>query len=154
MQLSNAVTPCVLLCLIAANAAAQPVDEVRLSLREASPASPSCTLDVVSSSTAGEAILSCARTSPASHLGAHRALTASEAARLYALSEQMEMRPQRPNAEPAALTNGRKGILVVVRGAESATVDVSQGPKRLSKRDQELWQLLLSIADELRGVKR
>ena len=98
-----------------------------------------------------EAILSCQRTHPASHLGAHRPLTASEAARLLELTEQMQMQPHHPEAESAARLVGPKATLMVRRGAKDVTVDVSRGPAGLSDSQREIWQMLRSIADELRG---
>lgn len=137
----------VLLSGVVAASAAQPADKVQLSLRETSPLT-SCTLDVVTSATAGEAILHCTRTSPASNLGAHRALTAVEAARLFALSTtRAQSRPDRPSAD-----SGRKSTLVVVWGTERVSLDVSQAPERLVDDDRELWRMLRAIADELRGT--
>jgi hypothetical protein len=138
---------------LAAPAAAQPRDRVRLSLREVSAASVACALDVASNSVVGEAILTCQRTEPASHLGAHRPLTAAEAARLFALIEQMKMPPRQPDVQPAPRPVGPKATLVISRGAEGVSVDVSQGPAELLDTERELWQMMRSIADELRGVK-
>lgn len=134
--------------------AAQPRPRVQLSLREVSATSLSCALDVASNSMVGEAILTCQRTYPASHLGAHRPLTASEAARLFELTEQMQMQPRQPEAESPARPVGPKATLVIRRGAEGVTVDVSQGSTGLSDSEREIWQMLRSIADELRGMKR
>jgi len=72
----------------APDAAAQSPGQVRLSLLEASAGaeSRSCTLEVLANKTTGEATLSCERRTPTvSHLAARRALTMSEAARLYTL---------------------------------------------------------------------
>ena len=140
-------------CLAAPFSAAQPRDRVRLSLREVSAASVACALDVASNSVVGEAILTCQRTEPASHLGAHRPLTAAEAARLFALIEQMKMPPRQPDVQPAPRPVGPKSTLVISRGAEGVSVDVSQGPAGLLDTERELWQMMRSIADELRGVK-
>lgn len=138
---------CVLLAGVAGASAAQPADTVQLSLRETSPLT-SCTLDVVTSSAAGEAILHCTRTSPASNLGAHRALTAVEAARLFALSTtRAQSRPDRSGAD-----SGSKATLVLVWGTERVTLDVSQGPDNLVDDDREIWRMLRAIADELRGT--
>lgn len=139
---------------LVASTNAQPRPRVYLSLREVSAASLSCALDVASNSMVGEAILSCQRTSPASHLGAHRPLTATEAARLFALAEQMQMHPQQPGTESAARPVGPQATLVVRRGAEGVTVDVSQGAAGLSDAERDLWRMLRAIADELRGLKR
>ena len=138
---------------LAAPSAAQPRDRVRLSLREVSAASVACALDVASNSVVGEAILTCQRTEPASHLGAHRPLTAAEAARLFALAEQLKMQPRQPEPESAARLVGPRATLVISRGAEGVSVDVSQGPAGLLDTERELWQMLRSIGDELRGVK-
>lgn len=139
-------------CLVAPSAA-QPRDRVQLSLREVSAASVACALDVTSNSMVGEAILTCQRTEPASHLGAHRALAAAEAARLFALAGQTKIQPRQPDAQPAPRPIGPKATLVVSRGAAGVAVDVSQAPAGLSDTERELWQMLRSIGDELRGVK-
>ena len=139
---------------VEAPAAAQPQPRVHLSLREVSAASVACALDVTSNSMVGEAILTCQRTEPPSHLGAHRPLTAAEAARLFALAEQMKMQPRQPDAQPAARPAGPKATLVVTRGTGARSVDVSQAPAGLSDTERELWQMLRSIGDELRGTKR
>lgn len=141
------VAVCVLLAGVVGASAAQPADTVQLSLRETSPLT-ACTLDVVTSSTAGEAILHCTRTSPASNLGAHRALTAVEAARLFALStKRAQSRPDRPGAD-----SGLKATMVVVWGPERVSLDVSQAPESLVDDDREIWRMLRAIADELRGT--
>ena len=150
--LRPALAAALLTACLAAPSAAQPRDRVRLSLREVSAASVACALDVASNSMVGEAILTCQRTAPASHLGAHRPLTPSEAARLFALAGQMTMQPL-PSEAPAPRPVGPKATLVVARGAEGASVDVSQGPTGLSDTERELWQMMRSIVDELRGVK-
>lgn len=137
-----------------ATAAAQARNRVQLSLREVSAASVSCALDVTSNSMVGEAILTCQRTSPDSHLGAHRALTVSEAARLFALTEQMQVRPQPPEDASVPRPVGPKTTLVVRRGVDGLTVDLSPGSTGLSDAEREISQMLRSIADELRGVKR
>jgi hypothetical protein len=147
-----ALAAAALLTACLAAPAAQPRDRVRLSLREVSAASVACALDVASNSMVGEAILTCQRTEPASHLGAHRPLTAAEAARLFALAGQMTMQPLPPEA-PAPRPVGPKATLVVARGAEGVAVDVSHGPAGLSDSQRELWQMMRSIADELRGAK-
>jgi hypothetical protein len=139
-------------CLVAPSAA-QPRDRVQISLREVSAASVACALDVASNSMVGEAILTCQRTEPASHLGAHRPLTAAEAARLFALVDQMKLQPRRPETQPAPRPVGPKATLVITRGTEGVTVDVSQRATGLSDSERELWQMLRSIGDELRGVK-
>lgn len=150
--LRPALAAALLTACLAAPSAAQPRDRVRLSLREVSAASVACALDVASNSMVGEAILTCQRTEPPSHLGAHRPLTPSEAARLSALAEQMTMQPL-PAEAPAPKPVGPKATLVVARGAEGVSVDVSQGPTGLSETEREIWQMLRSLADELRGVK-
>ncbi len=149
-----ALTAAVLLAAcVAAPAASQPQPRVHLSLREVSAASVACALDMTSNSMAGEAILTCQRTEPESHLGAHRPLTPAEAARLFALAAQMKMQPLQPDAQPAPRPVSPKATLVVTRGAEGVAVDVSQAPAGLSDTERELWQMLRSIGDELRGVK-
>lgn len=141
-------------CLVAVNATAQPQDRVRLSLREVSAESLFCALNVASNSMVGEALLTCGSSDPSSHLGAHRPLSTSEAARLFALVEQMPMQPHLPGAEWSMRTIGPKANLVIGRRAESVTVDVSRGPQGLSDDEREIWQMLRAIADELRGMKR
>lgn len=149
----RALATALLTACLAALAAAQPQPRVYLSLREVSAASVACALDVTSNSMVGEAILTCQRTEPPSHLGAHRPLTPSEAARLFALAEQLKMQPLPPDAQPAPRPVGPKATLVVSRGADALSVDVSQGPTGLSDSEREIWQMLRSLADELRGVQ-
>ena len=55
--------------------------------------------------------------------------------------------------DPAPRPIGPKATLVVSRGAAGVAVDVSQAPAGLSDTERELWQMLRSIGDELRGVK-
>lgn len=142
-------------CLVAVSiAVAEPRAQVHLTLREVSAAPAYCTLDVTTNSRVGEVILSCGRPDPDSHLGAHRPLTASEAARLHALTEQMPMQPLPQEAVPTDRPVGPRATLLVRRGDEGVNVDVSQGPTGLSDSEREIWQILRSFADELRGMKR
>jgi hypothetical protein len=142
----------------AANVDAQSPDRVRLSLLEASVAaeSRSCTLEVVVGTNAGEALLTCNRnTPPVSHLGGHRALTTSEAARLYALaSGRASTRPQGTGSAPPAGVDRPTATITITRGTQRVVLDVSDGPKGLSAHDQQTWRLLRDIADELRGTGR
>ena len=153
VMLRLALPAALLSVCVVATAGAQPRPRVQLSLREVSEASLACALDVASNSMVGGAILTCQRTDPASQLGAHRPLTAAEAARLFALVDQMKLQPRRPETQPAPRPVGPKATLVITRGTEGVTVDVSQGATGLSDSERELWQMLRSIGDELRGVK-
>lgn len=101
----------------------------------------------------GEAILTCGGSDPSARLGARRRLSASEAARLFALAEGMPMQPQ-PLAESSVRTIGPKAILVIGRRTEGVTVDLSRGPESLSEGEREVWRMLRAMADELRGIKR
>jgi hypothetical protein len=142
----------------AADVEAQSPDRVRLSLLEASvPAeSRSCTLEVAVDPNAGEAILNCSRkTPPVSHLAAHRALTTSEAARLYALaSERASTRPQSTGSSPPGSVDRPTVTITITRGTQREVLDVSDGPQGLSENDQQTWRLLRELADELRGTGR
>jgi hypothetical protein len=73
---------------------------------------------------------------------------------LFALAEQMPMQAHLPGAESSVPTIGPKANLVIGRGAEGVTVDVSRGLTSLSDDEREIWQMLRAIADELRGMKR
>jgi hypothetical protein len=143
---------------MAADAGAQAPDQVRLSLFEASARaeSRSCTLEVVVNKTAGEAILSCERnTSPVSRLGAHRALTTSEAARLYALaSVPASTRPQGSGSHAPASADGARVTLTINQGNQRVVLDVGQEPNTLSRNDQQTLRILRELADELRGAGR
>ncbi len=142
----------------AADLEAQSSDRVRLSLLEASgPAeSRSCTLEVAVDPNAGEAILNCSRkTPPVSNLGAHRALTTAEAARLYALaSERTWTRAPGTGSSPPASVDRPTVTLTITRGTQRDLLDVSDGPMGLSDNDQQTWRLLRELADELRGTGR
>ena len=142
----------------AADVEAQSPDRVQLSLLEASvrTESRSCSLEVVVGTTAGEAILACNRnTPPVSHLGAHRALTTSEAARLYALASGPALtRPQSTGSSAPASVDRPTATITITRGTQRVVLDVSDGPKGLSANGQQTWRLLREIADELRGTAR
>ena len=144
--------------LEAANVEAQSPDRVRLSLVEASVRSESrsCSLDVVVDTTAGEAILMCTRnTPPVSHLGAHRALTTSEAASLFTLASGPALtRPQSTGSSTPTRVDRPTATITITRGTQRVVLDVSDGPKGLSANDQQTWRLLREIADELRGTAR
>lgn len=141
-----------------ADVGAQAPDRVRLSLLEASvgTGSRSCSLEVVVSATAGEAILTCSRdTQPVSHLGAYRALTTSEAARLYALASGPALTPPPSGGSSAPASVERStATITITRGAQRVVLDVSEGPKGLSANEQQTWRLLREITDELRGTGR
>jgi len=141
----------------AADADAQSPGGVRLSLLEASAGaeSRSCTLEVVADRTAGEATLSCGRnTPPVSHLAAHRALTTSEAARLYLLAGTASSRAQGSGTPAPARADGDRATITIERGKERVVLDASRGPETLSGNDQQTLRLLREIADELRGAGR
>ena len=142
----------------AANVEAQFADRVRLSFVEASVRSESrsCSLDVVVDTTAGEAILLCNRnTPPVSHLGAHRALTTSEAASLFTLASGPALtRPQSTGSSTPTRVDRPTATITITRGTQRVVLDVSDGPKGLSANDQQTWRLLREIADELRGTRR
>ena len=148
------------LCLLgtAADTEAQSPDRVRLSLLEVSPPpnSRSCSLEVVVGDTAGDALLTCDRsTSPVSHLAAHRALTTSEAARLYVLaSVPAASRPQIAGSPAPASVDRARVTITITRGTQRVVLDVSEGPERLSANNQQPLRLLREIADELRGTGR
>jgi hypothetical protein len=141
-----------------AAAGAQSPDQVRLSFVEvaARAEARSCTLEVVVSETAGEAILSCERdTPPVSQLGAHRALTTSEAARLYALaSGPAATRPKSSGRAAAASADGPRATITITQDTQRVVLDVGQGPGTLSANDRQLLQMLRELADELRGAGR
>lgn len=155
---SRVVVAVVSWCLLAmaVDVDAQPGARVRLSLLEASVPvqSRSCTLEVAVDATAGEAILTCSRnTPPVSHLGAHRALTTSEAAHLYALaSEQVSAQLPRATHAPPASVDRPTAAITITRGTQRVVLDVSDGPNGLSGAAQETWRRLRDIADELRGT--
>ena len=139
----------------AADSEAQSPDQVRISFLEASAGteSRSCTLEVLVNKTTGESTLSCERnTPPASHLAAHRALTTSEAARLYTLaSTSASSRPPRSGSPAPASAGGAKVTITIERGNQRVVLDASQGPEALSGNDQQILRLLREIADELKG---
>jgi hypothetical protein len=141
-----------------AGAGAQSPDQVRLSFVEAAARAEarSCTLEVVVSETAGEAILSCERnTSPVSRLGAHRALTRSEAGRLYArASVPAPTRPQGSGSAAPASADGARATITITQDTQRVVLDVGQGASTLSANDRQLLQMLRDLADELRGTGR
>jgi hypothetical protein len=140
-----------------AGAAEQSPEQVRLSLFEGSPGpSVSCTLEVVVNASAGEAILSCQRnTSPASHLGAHRALKPSEAARLHALGATRAPARSEGAGRPAtASTDGARSTLTIQHGDQRVVLDLGPGHSTLSAGDQQILQMLRQLGDELRGSGR
>jgi hypothetical protein len=132
----------------------QVVDRVRLSLLEASAAAESraCTLEVVVDTTAGEAVLTCHRsTPPVSHLGAHRVLTTAEATRIHALASGMvPSQSQSAGSAPPPTVDRPTATLTITRGTHRVVLDVSDGPTGLSEDVQQTWRLLRDIADELR----
>lgn len=138
----------------AAQALAQSLDPVRLSLVEVSLpiGSRSCTLEVTAGATVGEAILNCHRSvPPVSNLGAHRALTASEAASLYALAAGLvSTQPPKSGSAPRARVDRPTATLTAARGAQRIVLDVSDGPTALSPAEQRVWRRLRDLADELR----
>jgi hypothetical protein len=140
-----------------AGAEAQPPDQVRLSLLEASApaAARSCTLEVVLDKAGGEAILSCERSAPVSHLAAHRALTASEAGRLYALaSVPASSRPTGSGNPATANAAGARVTITIERGGQRVVVDASDAEETLSADHRQTLQVLREIADGLRGAPR
>ena len=142
----------------AAGSTLQEPGQVRLSLLEASAGgvSRSCTLEVLVSATAGEATLSCERsTPPVSHLAARRPLTTPEAARLYALaSDPASPRPQESDGPAPATADGGKTIITIERGNRRVVLDASRGPDGLSRNHQQTLRMLREIADQLRGARR
>jgi hypothetical protein len=106
--------------------------------------------------TAGEAIPTCnLNTPPVSHLGAHRALTTSEAARLYALAVAAGRGPASGHRGPVPAGVDRPtATLAITRGPQTVVLAVSDGPRGLSADVQETWRLLREIADELRRTAR
>jgi hypothetical protein len=141
-----------------AAAEAQSPGQVRLSLLEVSAgaASRSCSLEVLVTETTGEATLSCERnTPPVSRLAAHRALTTSEAARLYTLtSAPASSRPQVAGSPVPASVDGAKVIITIERVSQRVVLDASQGPETLSGNDQQTLRVLREIAGELRAAGR
>lgn len=141
-----------------AEAAAQSPEQVRLTLLEGSARTEGrvCTLEVVVAATAGEAILTCHRnTPPVSQLGAHRALTAAEAARLFALaSGPAASLPQSTGSPEPARVDRAKATVTITRGAARVVLDVTEDMKGLSAQDQQTLRLLREIADDLRGTGR
>jgi hypothetical protein len=156
LRIAEFVSICLL--ALAAGAEAQPPDQVRLSLFEASARaeSRSCTLEVVVNQATGEAILSCERhTSPVSRLGAHRALTPSEAERLYAIaSVPAPTRPQGAGSRAPASGDGARVTLTIQRGNQRVVLDVGQGLNTLSGNDRQTVRILRELADELKGAGR
>jgi hypothetical protein len=142
----------------AADAQIQAPGQIRLSLLEAAAGAESrtCTLEVLVNETTGEATLSCERnTPPVSHLAVHRALTASETARLYPrASAPASSRPQASGSPAPARVDGAKVIITIERGDQRVVLDASQGPETLSGDDQQVLRVLREIADELRGAGR
>ena len=142
----------------AAGSTLQEPGQVRLSLLEASAGavSRSCTLEVLVSASAGEATLSCERsTPPVSHLAAHRALTTIEAARLYTLASARPSSPPRgPGIRAPAPADGTTVTLTIERGTQRVVLDAGQGPAALSANDRQTLRLLREIADGLRGSER
>lgn len=141
-----------------AGAAEQSPDRVRLSLFEGAPRAESsaCTLEVVVNASAGEAILSCERnTSPVSRLGAHRALTTSEVARLYALASVPAAPPQGSGSDARSSADGSMSTLTIQQGDQRVVLDLGPGQQSiLSERDRQTVRMLRQLVDELRGSGR
>lgn len=153
---SLGIGACVSFCLLggAVHAGAQSSDHVRLTLFETSAPTEarSCTLEVVVGQTTGEAILTCERrVPPVSQLSSHRALTPSEAARLYELaSVPATSRPQGSLTPPPANAERARSTLTITRGADRVVLDVSEDATPLAPDDQQVLRLIRAIADELR----